>query len=528
MTSSTLHITRPKSYRTLIYTLLIFVAIVGSGELFLRIPLVEEALKWKNIPLWRQTGYDAGDEQIVHFLALQDENWLPDCIIIGNSFAQTGINPEIFSKAFREQTGRSIDCFNFGADASSASSSAIFATLAARTSRLSLIIWGTQANQFFQSNASHRAEDLFSDLPFIAYITGQFNTEGWIQENIRTVTFLKKIAHTIFPVDQSAQATRKDTIRPSVSRRIEKGYAPLSFYRDDSTLFMTEVENLFHDNEANLKDYEAFYRLIALSQSENIDLIMVEMPISQPPEFIQAKVNDVADLAREQSVPFLSTVGLPDFSPGAYADRSHLHISGSYLFSDWLGTQIGQAYAQDLLTDVNNPIWFPEFDEWQEPDYNTTLGFSDASYQDYQSARKTIDLLPDDAIVLNPSPTELDRQFIQTSLGFLIDWKERVTIDQRDHLFDLMTVFEMMRYESDLKLNPPQSEKLDLWRESGDPDDLNELGIEYILCRREFANPDIQHCPSQLADSSNYSVVAEWDYEPMYERYTLYRVSEQE
>ncbi|NDJ78351.1 MAG: hypothetical protein GYB65_19045, partial [Chloroflexi bacterium] len=203
----------------------------------------------------------------------------------------------------------------------------------------------------------------------------------------------------------------------------------------------------------------------------------------------------------------------------------HFHVSGTILFSKWLGDQIGQALATGALADVDDPRWEPGA-VVLEPDFTAMLGLSAERFQDFQQVRDGFALLPSDAVVLNPSPVALDRVFLQTSLGLLLEWQEETPPGDWQSAFDLMVLFDRMRYPVELDLAASEQGTLAEWRRSAEPTLLDGLGIDYVLCRVELAGSETAHCPAAITDHPGYRRVAEWDYAPLYEQYVLYRVGE--
>jgi len=183
--------------------------------------------------------------------------------------------------------------------------------------------------------------------------------------------------------------------------------------------------------------------------------------------------------------------------------------------------------AEKALLDVNSPVWSPVLDRWPKPTYLTTLGLNEISYNEYMLSLSNFDLLPQNPVLFNPGREEFDRQFLQSLIGFEIDFKPGVAIQDRDNLFQFITVVGKMRYQDDLQLTQLQNTRLEQWRTTLDPTILGDLGIQYLLCRVELADPGSKQCPSGIENDQDYQLVTNWNFDSLYEKYYLYKVFSQ-
>jgi hypothetical protein len=311
----------------------------------------------------------------------------------------------------------------------------------------------------------------------------------------------------------------------------EAGYGPMLVYRDSSPLFDSSPVFQNPDAQANgtdipieSQDYAAFVQMIEFSQQRNLNLIFVEIPWYDHPEIYQGIMNQLETYTRQQNIPFLTTASMPNLPASAYADRTHLHVTGSTIFSQWLGEQIGHAVLKGVLSDGDSPIWSPVSKAWPEPAYLSTLGLSENGYKAYLGSSSNFNLIPRDAVLFNPGEEKLNNQYLQSLIGFDIDQKVGLSNLERENLFQFMTVLDRMRYQDDLQLASGKATQLENWRKTLAPSILADLGIQYVLCRVELAVPGRQHCPNGIETDPNYLTVAAWNLDPMYEKYFLYKV----
>jgi hypothetical protein len=503
------------------FFLIIFVLSIGLGEI----------LCWKISldynPL-SDSGYKPAIDQYQRIQEYVAKNGPPDCILFGHSLVQTGIDPETFSQAFQLSSGQKIDCYNFGMDASTMSSTVPMAMIMVKMYKPSYVIIGIQVFSFiYMADSAHEAENRFHDYGWVRYSLGEFTLEGWATEKSALYRMLKKNAIWMFEEQSNlpASGSAKPKVHPEVPRKFsDAGYGPLSAYRDSSPLFQAPVTLNNAVFSIDSEDFAALEKMIQYTQENHFHLILVEMPINDPSMGYLNIDNQIRAYSRQHGIPFLSTDSLPVLPPTAYSDQAHLQISGSMLFSQWLGDQLGKAVMEGTLSDVNSPIWSPVMNNWPRPEYFSTFGLSDSSYEDYFRSLSGFAIVPHDAIVFNPGRKDLDTQFLQSLIGFDIDWNPGVTSQERNSLFHFITVLGQMHYQEDLHLQPEKASHLEQWRANPAPAFLDDLGIGYILCRVELADPAQKHCPSGMDENPHYRTLASWNFDPLYEKYILYQV----
>jgi hypothetical protein len=476
------------------------------------------------------SGFTPAISQFTNIKKYVQKNGAPECFLFGNSLVQVGIDPITFSKAFYESSGKQIDCYNFGMNGSTLSSTAPIAEIIAGMYKPSYLIIGVQVFSFIPHQVANTTdnlvEDRFQNYSWVRYKLGHFNLAGWMIDKSALYKSLKKNVLWMFPAQSTATATVSTRKHPEVPRIINQaGYGGLPGYRDLSPVFYTtKSQNDNGDYILDPQDLAAAEELIKFAQKTNLHLIFVEMPINDPPEYSKGANHQIETTIRQNGVAYLSTDGLPPLPATAYSDQNHLQISGGLMFSQWLGMQLGNAEAEGVLSDVNSPLWSPVLEAWPKPTFLATLGLSEIRYNKYLLSMSKFNLLPRDAVIFNPSEKKNDNQFLQSLIGFVIDWKAYVTDQDRDNLYQFMTLLGRMRYQDDLQLSGVQATRLKKWRTTLDSSVLIDLGIQYVICPVELADPKIKNCPSGIASNPNYVLVKKWKLDPLYEEYSLYNI----
>jgi hypothetical protein len=521
-----------------ILTAAVFILTVTSCELSIRLVQPSEgtyALTLTN-PLLI-TRYTPAIDRLADFEKATKSEAI-NCIIVGSSVAEY-LDPALLEQRYNEQSGAALNCLNLALMDASASSIAVEIGLILRDHPdVRFIVWGVQAHTFFSD--VRFAENSFSESSWVQYQLGHFSVDGWLFDHSYLLRASKTYLPLLYVPDQ-----RVATYQENVSERNEhgmnapsqKGYSAVLTYKDSAPLFMPDEAGYIHYLTAlstpSPDDWHAMDEISALAQAKQVRVIMIEVPTAVPDGLATGFLAEVASYARQHNLPFLTTDNLR-LPATAYFDsvistqrgfiHNHLHVSGSIMFSDWLGTYLGRAASQGAFDDVHSSLWTPAR-QTLIPPYNVTLGLSPDDYRQYQTYRRTtFDLLPLSTSILNPSPAELDRFFLQSSLGLLFERQGNPPIQSQQEVFDLLTLFSMMRYPSELKFSPFQQQMLEAWRASLNPTILKALGIDYLLCREQPADHPAQDCPAGIQAHPGYTRLGHWKYAPLYETYSLYRI----
>jgi len=509
------------------WTIVLFVALLILGEMLVRAPAFQQALV-SYINPFEQTHYSPIIDHYTRIREYAAQTDSINCVFGGSSLVQTGINPHIFTTALSSENDAQISCYNLGMDASTLSSTAPTILYFSQDNPINYVLIGVQTLQFTNvgDQPAFFTEDQIDDNDWLQYALGKFNLGGWISENLRLSNIVTSVVSSAFPVAGfGVQATNH--FRPEAPRIINiDGYGPLLGFRDPSPLYQPTSNLYATDTSIDLdpQDFAALDELIERSQNGNFELIFVEMPVNDPSNVVNEVMDQVSILIRDQGIPFLSTRGLAPLPPTAFSDQTHMHINGSFMFSEWLGTQIGRAIATGALENVNDPLWTPTLESWGDAVFKDTLGLSETRYNEYLTYSASFDLVPENAIVFNPSDDVWDRELLQSLVGFTVDWQADLTDQDRLNIFQLMVTLGVMRYEDELALASAATSPIDRWRATLDPNLLLDLDIEYVICRVELVDTSIEHCPTSLQNNPQYIPIAQWDFDPLYEQYHLYQV----
>ncbi len=162
-------------------------------------------------------------------------------------------------------------------------------------------------------------------------------------------------------------------------------------------------------------------------------------------------------------------------------------------------------------------------ESWSEPAYYQTLGMSQDKYMEYQQADEA-SIVPENAVIFNPGKIRFDKPFLQSLVGFELEWRAESSALDRELYYPFISILGIMQYEEDLGLTEDQLRLLETWRATGSPEILQDVGIDFIICRTEHAQPTLKHCPQRVFSHDGYSLVQTWNLDSMFEEYSLFQL----
>lgn len=242
----------------------------------------------------------------------------------------------------------------------------------------------------------------------------------------------------------------------------------------------------------------ALQEIVTTIKQNNIQLIMIELP-TYPSQYNRqpqaATLDRVAEYSYEQGIPYWITSTYNLIPPTSWADYTHMYITGSYLFSNWLGKQVGayveQGYPSSALT-------IPPIDQLA-PEMPIHYGLSPHNWEVMHQTR----LIPANAIVFDPSSAIFSHEFMYYAIGLYLEWSMGVDNLATRELLNLMTVLEQTI-----------SGDFSVWRQSKHPDDIPT--IDYLLFPSEWLT---WLTPLELATmEKHYQEVASWQVPPLLNR----------
>jgi hypothetical protein len=355
MKFDTLHLRHPLG-KTFWLTLILLILFSGIAEWFVRSNFFQTPL---TPPKMGSRHYQLG-----HKLALLDASIKKDgpidCIMVGSSMVDVGFNPDAFQNGYHEVTGRSIRCFNFGIDASSAASTAALVKILVEDYRPRLLIFGTDARDYTVAIDDPDAAVVL-DTPWVQYRQGKFSPAGWLLENsyfYRYRQHLGRLFRFNFEGTLRSQTKVNFEILPNgftpiskVSTYINSPPAP-----DDDSFEVTYYTRIFSTYRMLEVNLDALERLISHNGTQT-QVIVVEMPVSDGLYYFFGNgetdynrfITQVNAITFEHQVTFWRSEPLDLIPDNGWLDYSHMNTTGAEIFSTWLGRLVAKAEDQGSI-----------------------------------------------------------------------------------------------------------------------------------------------------------------------------------
>jgi hypothetical protein len=345
--SRTLQITKPFG-RTLLLGLFLSLLLIGTAELAARWEFFQSRL---SPPKLGSRHYQLG-----HKLALLDEsikkNGPLDCVFVGSSIVDLGFDPQAFRNGYRQATGEDIHCFNFGIDASSATSTAAIARILVEDYSPRFLIFGTDARDYaVPADDNDPAAILETD--WVGYRQGKFSVEGWLTEHsylFRYRSHLSRLMRFQFEETLLSQTKFAFEILPN-------GFTPFDDVGtyindppepDDDSFAVRYFTKIYTSYEILDENVAALEQVLELG-GESTKVFVVEMPVADGMYYFfgngagdyQKFVDRVKEVSNRAGTRFWITEPLDMIPDDGWVDYNHVNVEGAEIFSTWFGLQIG-------------------------------------------------------------------------------------------------------------------------------------------------------------------------------------------
>ena len=271
-----------------------------------------------------------------------------DCIFLGSSVVNNGIDPALFTAAYAEQTGESLTCYNFGVPALTASTAGVLAEVLVERYQPRLLIYGFTLRALTEQ--ASEAQRVYQDIiatPWLRWQRGQFDLRGWLTEY--------SAAYRSYLAYRNWMRQDFDHLLAQYTEAPPDGYTPFQSTRAFDPAAIT-VPDYFAHFAPSEREEAGFDTLLALNGATTV--LVVEMPL---PDFVIAAFDGgtaahgavIEGLGRHAAgygVSLWSTSSLGLVPGDGWAeDGFHVNERGADVFSAWLGAQVGRAVLEGTL-----------------------------------------------------------------------------------------------------------------------------------------------------------------------------------
>jgi len=265
-----------------------------------------------------------------------------DCLIVGDSMTNNGIDPRLIEDAYRAETGSSIHCFNFGLPALFLDASGPLAAALVDRFQPKLLILVLSARDFETS----------VDFP-IRYVgasdwsqqhLGRPSLRGWAVNSLYGYRYFLSSQYWLTPSNRTRFFETWHTITP-------QGFTPIYGF-GEAREFSAPGPEFQRTNEAAQTGFD---QLLELKQ-EGINLLVIDAPIrpdfysAYHDNYFQPYLHYMQTTLSEYEIPFWLTRDLSESVPSeAWYDLQHINEKGVPLTGAWMGKLLAQEYPPEFF-----------------------------------------------------------------------------------------------------------------------------------------------------------------------------------
>ncbi len=329
-----------RSLRSLLYAVVIFVLLAAGLEAGARSSWAEN-----HLPRYRSLGNDHYPFEIKWFGLRRyvARHGGLDILIMGNSMANTGVDPAIIAEVYAGQTGQPVRAYNFGVEGLTLHGNLALAEILLEEYQPDVLLLIADVRDLDASNSPNSETRFLSD-PWIGYRLGRENLEGWLFDHSQALQMY-------LPYRNWVRADFPDTFYSYLYRAVtisETGYEPDTneFVLDEAA--QAEMRDspacrqYYAEIEIGAARLDELRALMALADEHAVRLIVAEMPVN--PIVYECMTGAVGRADFQRAVAETLAPGGGVFLPAdpglpveAHVDMHHLNQEGAAAFSRQLG-----------------------------------------------------------------------------------------------------------------------------------------------------------------------------------------------
>jgi hypothetical protein len=276
------------------------------------------------------------DAKWMRFQAM-DRRETVNCVVIGSSMVNQGVDPDLLSQLLSEQPGKPWRCFNLGLATLTGELAGVMGQLAVQETQPRLLVYGLSLRDL-----SAQFGDLsrkLNDAPWIQYRLGDPLPDGWLFDHAFLYRYNMSFKSWLTPANRPALQEYQAAI-------LSSGYSPTREINPETDL----TEPLIQDFAIHQEDWEGLQAVAGLN-GEQTRVVIIEMPVQESfmPLYVEGGeaayealfVHPVADYLASQGIPFLRFQDQAGEIPvEGWYDQRHFNIVGGQLFTTWLAGEL--------------------------------------------------------------------------------------------------------------------------------------------------------------------------------------------
>ncbi|MBN2388710.1 MAG: hypothetical protein JXB85_16960 [Anaerolineales bacterium] len=270
-----------------------------------------------------------------------------DVLILGNSLANTGVDPVTMSWGVHLQTGGRLRVFNFGVEGMTVYTIREIAALLLEQSQPQVLIYVVRVRDFV-TVIRPATEYRFLEDPWVRYRRGDVNFSGWLYDHSSAL-------QAYLPYRNWMRADFPDTLYTRMHRSLvttHAGYEPDRKIVTIGSQLTAEdpwypICAVYAEFELDASQFDQYRALIALGQAHGAQVIIAEVPahptaiecMGGMEEHQQFEEAVAAAIHQAGGIFIPADFSLPIPSDG-HSDLEHLNYLGAPYFSSYLADQL--------------------------------------------------------------------------------------------------------------------------------------------------------------------------------------------
>lgn len=271
----------------------------------------------------------------------------PDCIVLGNSSALMGIDPDALNAGYRMRTGNGLRCFNFGVAGLTASAAAAVAPILIDSHHPWLLLYVVSPRDLGESVDG----PLLANMSWVQYRHGKFSLTGWLTEHSAAFRYWLLYRQWLDPLRWPAAASPPGTT--------PAGYFPIETRLPLSPELWTFTQRSYAgiaSQPLSQRELDGFTRVLEFA-GKGTQIVVIEAPMHprlgrwahNSSRFHDEAIAGMRRAARQQRITFWHAPVWRIIPSDGWADFFHLNPLGAARFSDWLGGRIALAVQEGRL-----------------------------------------------------------------------------------------------------------------------------------------------------------------------------------
>jgi len=265
-----------------------------------------------------------------------------DCLIVGDSMANDGPDPDLVEKAYQAETGSSLHCFNFGIPSLMLDALGPLTTALDHRFHPKLTIIVLSPRDFDPTYGATFRHVAFSD--WTQQNLGETSLNGWAVNSLYGYRYALTFEYWLTPSNRENIINTPTTIT-------NQGFTPL--YGFGKAIEITGPGSKFNPDHATAVD--GFNQLLQLSK-DGSNLLIIDAPLRS--DYYEAYETNMLSPYREYMQNSLDSIDIPFWVTGELSenidlenwyDYQHLNENGVPIISQWLGKRLAEEYPPDFF-----------------------------------------------------------------------------------------------------------------------------------------------------------------------------------